>query len=115
MKTRSLSGVLALIVISGGFTQSGYGAPFNEVNHALTGSATQSSDLDSEHTAALANDGNIDGVWSANSVTHTLNTDDPPWWEVDLGAAKSIGRVHVWFRTDCCQNRNDDFKVFVLD
>ncbi|MBL9126442.1 MAG: SUMF1/EgtB/PvdO family nonheme iron enzyme, partial [Verrucomicrobiales bacterium] len=37
------------------------------------------------------------------------------YWEVDLGAARSIGRVRTWFRTDCCQNRNDDFTLVVLN
>jgi len=88
-----------------------------EVNHALTGTATQSSNLagNTTHTAVLAIDGKTDGAWGANTTTHTGNADDPPWWEVDLGSAKSIGRVSVWFRTDCCQNRNDDFSLIVLD
>lgn len=115
MKTSSLFCVVTLIIIGGGLTRSVRGAAFNEVNLALAGTATQSSDIDDVHTAALAIDGNTNGAWAGNSVTHTLNTDDLPWWEVDLGGAKTIGRVHVWFRTDCCQNRNDDFTVFVLD
>src|SRR5438128_944032 len=88
---------------------------FAEVNWALTGTASQSSDLDGVHVASLAIDGNTDGAWTHGSVTHTGNTDDPPWWEVELGGMKPIGRVQVWFRTDCCQSRNDDFTLSVLD
>src|SRR5690242_4832588 len=86
-------------------------AAFTETDWALTGTAAQSSDLDTVHVAGLAIDGNTDGNWAANSDTHTMNTDDPPWWEVDLGAMKPIGRVAVWFRVDCCFNRNDDFTL----
>jgi hypothetical protein len=86
-----------------------------EVNYSLAGTATQSSNLDTVHVAAVAIDGKTDGAWGANTTTHTQNTDDPPWWEVDLGSPKTFGRVSVWFRTDCCLNRNDDFTVIVLD
>src|SRR6266545_895427 len=85
-----------------------------ETNLALSGTATQSSDIDSAHGADKAIDGNTDGAWLSGSVTHTQQ-DDPGWWEVDLGGAKSIGRIHVWFRADCCQNRNDDLTYSVLD
>lgn len=85
------------------------------LNYAPGATARQSSDLDAAHGAALAIDGNTDGAWAHNSVAHTLNTDDPPWWEVDLETPRTIGRIDVWFRTDCCQFRNDDFKVVVLD
>src|SRR2546422_10747613 len=115
MKNRILaSSIVSLIVTCVILTRIEAGT-FTEVNWALTGTATQSSDLDSIHVASLAIDGNTDGKWTDGSVMHTSNTDDPPWWEVDLGAVKPIGRVQVWFRTDCCQSRNDDFTLSVLD
>ena len=105
-----------LVILAVGLTspnQSG-AAPFAEVNLALTGTATQSSDLGGG-VPERAIDGNTDGNWANNSVSHTTNTDDPAWWEVDLGDTKQIGAVSVWFQTDCCHNRDDDFTLFVLD
>src|SRR5687767_202037 len=89
-------------------------APFAEVNWALTGTASQSSELGGG-SAERAIDGNRDGHWPNNSVTHTTNLDEMPWWEVDLGEAKPIGAISVWFRTDCCFNRSDDFTLVVYD
>src|SRR5690349_11797348 len=82
-----------------------YSAPFVEVNHALTGTASQSSILESRG-AELAIDGKTDAAWGGGSVTHTQQ-DDPAWWEVDLGGVKPIGRLQIWFRSDCCFDRND--------
>ena len=60
-------------------------------NVALLGTATQSS-VGSEGTPERANDGNTSGVYEKNSVTHTA-TEANPWWELDLGAVKSVDRV----------------------
>ena len=94
----------------------------SEINWALASAgsvAFQSSDSVGG-TADLAIDGNTDGNFAAGSTTLsggvTLDGDPPdPFWYVDLGASKAIGAIHVWFRTDCCDNRNDDFTVIVLD
>ena len=100
---------------------------FTEVNWARTGSASQSSTIiDNANpdagNAGLAIDGNTDGVYNAvtGSTTHSggvaADTDaGGAYWEVDLGNSKAIGRLHVWFRTDCCQNRNDDFTLVILN
>src|SRR5689334_19431725 len=73
-------------------------AQFAEVNWALAGVATQSSTGtggEPEH----AIDGNTDGLFDNGSVTLNAEAEDPGWWEVDLGATKSIGRLKIWFRT----------------
>lgn len=44
-------------------------------------------------------DGNTDGVYDANSTTHTAQQDDP-WWDLDLGKDQAIDRVVVWNRSD---------------
>ena len=100
---------------------------FAEVNHALVGSATQSSTLLDNNNpdagnAGLAIDGNTNGVFNAatGSVTHSGgvaadNDAGGPFWEVDLASTKAIGRLRIFFRTDCCQNRNDDFTLIILD
>ncbi|MFY9254245.1 MAG: DUF1553 domain-containing protein [Fuerstiella sp.] len=67
-------------------------------NVAMGGQVTQHSTAFGG-PANLAVDGNTDGDFQKNSVTHTDTVDDP-WWEVDLGALQSIERVVVWNRTD---------------
>ena len=60
-------------------------------NVALLGTATQSS-VGSGGTPERANDGNTSGVYEKSSVTHTA-TEANPWWELDLGAVKSVDRI----------------------
>ncbi|HEY5310892.1 MAG TPA: DUF1553 domain-containing protein, partial [Pirellulales bacterium] len=68
------------------------------VNLALKGKAKQSS-THKPGPARLANDGETNGQFYAGSVTHT-ETQQSPWWEVDLGSEQPIGRVVVWNRMD---------------
>ena len=90
-----------------------------ELNYALGAVAIQSSTL-SPGAADRAIDGGTDGNWGNNSVSHSggiaLDGDPAdPYWEVDLGGSQTIGAVHVWFRTDCCDQRNDDFSLIILN
>ena len=66
--------------------------------------------------ASRAVDGNTDGDWSQNSVTHTSSTEHP-WWQVDLGTTYDVSAIEVWNRTDTeyYKNRLDNFYVFVSD
>ncbi len=64
--------------------------------------------------ADLALDGNPDGNFGSASVTHTL-AERSPWWQVDLGGVKTIQRVDLFNRTDCCGDRLDNVYVFVSD
>lgn len=57
-------------------------------------------------------DGNKDGNYSANSVTHTDNAPNE-WWEIDLGSQKQIREIKIWNRTDCCGERLSNFYVLV--
>ncbi|MBI2926269.1 MAG: discoidin domain-containing protein [Verrucomicrobia bacterium] len=87
--------------------------PFFEINIALLGTATESSSAFSS-VPERAIDGNTDGNWGASSTTHTdLETD--PYWELDLGGVKTIGRLVFWKRTDCCANEMDNIKFSILD
>jgi hypothetical protein len=88
--------------------------PFAMTNLALAGAASQSS-IGFGAGPQLAIDGNTDGYFYDNSVTHNSPPEKGGWWEVNLGAQKYIGRIHVWFRTDCCTNRQDNFVLKVLD
>jgi len=63
-------------------------------------------------TADRAVDGNHDGNYGANSVTHTDNAPNE-WWEVDLGGLKQIRAIKIWNRTDCCSERLSNFYVMI--
>jgi hypothetical protein len=65
--------------------------------------------------ASRAVDGNTDGVYSNNSVSHTHPSDANPFWQVDLGETRTLARVVLWNRTDCCAQRLSNFRLSVLD
>ncbi len=67
-------------------------------NIAPQGKATQSS-IDYDGVPQRAIDGNTNGDYTKNSVTHT-HGEDNPWWELDLGSDRRIDQVIVWNRTD---------------
>jgi hypothetical protein len=91
---------------------SGYHYPA-AANVARNQTATQSTTAFSGD-ASRAVDGNPDGNWSNNSVTHTdLNTE--AWWQVDLGAVRPVEWINIWNRTDCCGDRLANFYVFVSE
>ena len=57
-------------------------------------------------------DGNTDGNFANNSVTHTA-VESQPWWQVDLQSVANIQSINVWNRTDCCGEALSNFYVFV--
>ena len=65
-------------------------------NVALKKKASQSSTYGGAG-AERAVDGNTDGNWSHNSITHTLNG-DKEWWEADLGALYPVQKLVLWNR-----------------
>jgi alpha-L-fucosidase len=84
-------------------------------NLALGKAATQSSEMPGYPApASRAVDGNTDGNFHKGSVSHT-NSQANAYWQVDLGAVKSVGDVVVWNRTDCCSARLSDYYVLVSD
>ena len=82
-------------------------------NVALRKASDQSSVYESA-VSGRAVDGNTDGVYANNSVTHTLENNQA-WWQVDLGNSYQIQNINVWTRTDCCDWRLSNFYVFVSD
>ncbi len=68
-------------------------------NLAPRGQATQSS-TSNNGDAARAIDGNTDGAYGSSSQTHTRESEDRPWWEVDLGGERAIDSVVIWNRTE---------------
>lgn len=65
-------------------------------------------------TSDRAVDGNVDGVYANNSVTHT-NTTTGSWWEVDLGAAYLVRTINVYNRSDCCSERLNGAVIKLLN
>jgi hypothetical protein len=85
-------------------------------NVALGGEAKQiSTAYDGEAKRAI--DGNTNGnYYEANSVTHTGEDQDKPWWEVDLKEPKAIDRLMIWNRTDGnVGGRLKNYRVTILD
>ncbi|WP_022951675.1 discoidin domain-containing protein [Leucothrix mucor] len=61
-------------------------------------------------SASRGVDGNPNGQYNANSVTHT-NQDQNAWWEVDLQSVHVLNSINVYNRTDCCGERLNGFRV----
>ncbi|MDB6151992.1 MAG: hypothetical protein JWL90_445 [Chthoniobacteraceae bacterium] len=71
-------------------------------------------------------DNNTDGDYNHASVTHTEGAVtaagtvnslwQDPWWQVDLGASRTIHTIELWNRTDNqCGSRLANFYVFVSE
>jgi hypothetical protein len=78
-----------------------------------TGTAAQSS-TGFSCVAARASDGNANSSFFAGSIT-TTEAEENPWWKVDLGSERAIGRLVVYNRGDCCGDRLSGAIVEVLD
>jgi hypothetical protein len=106
--------VLRLDMIGGGFNLNNVEFVKKDANLALGGTTTQSS-TGWGGDSARATDGNTNGVWVNDSVTHTL-AETEAYWEVDLGDSSDVDYINVWNRSDsCCSFRLTDFYVFVSD
>lgn len=84
-----------------------------ERNIVLQGKPSQSSTF-SDAVAARAIDGKFDGGFFGGSVAST-SAQANPWWELDLGSEKSITKVVIDNRTDCCSDRINPGRVFLLN
>ncbi|NBV23141.1 MAG: DUF1549 domain-containing protein, partial [Proteobacteria bacterium] len=81
-------------------------------NVALKGEAKQSSTYMGA-AASRAIDGKTDGEYDKGSVAHTESQDNP-WWEVDLKEARALERIVVWNRAEAGE-RLKGFRVVALD
>ena len=81
--------------------------PAYQINYDLDGTATDSSNPFG-YPAGNAIDGNT------GNLMHTGNADNE-WWEVDLGTPRTIGQIALWFRRDCCEVRDANLVITVLD
>jgi azurin/glucose/arabinose dehydrogenase len=84
-------------------------------NIAPAGTATQQSTaFDGDPKRAI--DGNTSGDYNQNSVTHTSEGANQPWWEVDLQSEEAIESVVVWNRTGGdFGGRLEGFDLVILD
>ncbi len=64
--------------------------------------------------ASRAVDGDRNGNWGGNSVTHT-NPGTDPWLQIDLGLTSTLEHLVLFNRTDCCADRLRNVKVSVSD
>jgi len=81
-------------------------------NIALNKPTSQSSTAYSGHSYRAV-DGNISGIWSHGSVTHTYSSANN-WWQVDLEAPYNINHINIYGRTDCCSERNRGLTVSII-
>jgi len=64
--------------------------------------------------ASRAVDGDTSGDWKRGTITHTVNDNPDPAWEVDLGTAVPIEKIVVWNR-DGYESRLHGCRISVLD
>uniref|UniRef100_A0A8C9V282 SRCR domain-containing protein n=1 Tax=Scleropages formosus TaxID=113540 RepID=A0A8C9V282_SCLFO len=81
-------------------------------NFALKGTATQSSQFDSNGAAGKAIDGNRNTKYAERSCTHTKQ-DSKPWWRVDLHNVYTVTSVTITNRGDCCAQRINGAEIRV--
>ena len=62
--------------------------------------------------ASRGNDGNANSNWNGKSCTAT-SKQRRPWWRVDLQAVRTIGKVKITNRRDCCWKRLRNVQVRV--
>ena len=88
-----------------------------DVENLALGKPTTQSSLYGLGFAAIGVDGDKDGTrgpWENASLVHT-QSEDNPWWEVDLESIARIQTVKIYNRTDCCQDRMNNFFLLFSD
>ena len=86
----------------------------NVTNLALTGEASQSNTT-AGGDASRAIDGNTDGNWYSNSVTHTEGWTTDASWRVDFPNDVEVRKIVIHNRTDCCKERLTTFSLEIQD
>jgi hypothetical protein len=81
----------------------------SSINYAQGHVATQSSTA-YDGQANRAVDGNTNGDYTNNSISHT-DFQANPWWQVDLSESRLIDKVEVWNRTDGSTERSNFYLI----
>jgi hypothetical protein len=90
---------------------------YNTTNWALPsqGAVASQSSTGYGGVASRVIDGNTNGAWSGNSVTHT-NSVANSWLQVDFGATREVNRIVLFNRTDAgLLNRLSNFRISLQD
>ena len=88
-----------------------------DVENLALGKPTSQSSLYGLGFAAIGVDGDKDGTrgpWENASLVHT-QSEENPWWEVDLESIARIETIKIYNRTDCCQDRMNNFFLLFSD
>jgi hypothetical protein len=86
-----------------------------EISNIALNKATEQSSTGYNGVASRAVDGNLNGKYNGNSVTHTAQ-ETQPWWQVDLGSVSEVSYIDLYNRTDsCCTSRLSNFYVLLSD
>ena len=85
-------------------------------NKALGATALQSSTYIYGEVTLLSASNAVDGITGAGTegLAHS-NTENDPWWMVDLGMSTEIDKVVIWNRVNCCSDRLSNAAVFLFD
>ncbi|MEZ6094886.1 MAG: GDSL-type esterase/lipase family protein [Pirellulaceae bacterium] len=84
-------------------------------NIATVGKATQSSTAHGA-TADRAIDGDTNPLFTSGTQTHTVESTNDPWWELDLGKNSSVESIEVFNRIEGqLGDRLSGFRISVLD
>ncbi|XP_067680079.1 uncharacterized protein [Haliotis asinina] len=63
----------------------------------------------------VATDGLPNTDWGSGSCFAVRESDNHPWWQVDLEVSSYVDEVAVTSRSDCCPERLHDFTLEVFD
>ncbi|MFT4093404.1 MAG: DUF1735 domain-containing protein [Niabella sp.] len=87
-----------------------------ELPNIALGKSTEQSSTNASAVSSLAVDGNVNGSYSAGSVSHTAEGLAEQWWQVDLGGVASrIKEINIYNRTDCCGVRLSNYYIFISE
>ncbi|REE01998.1 RICIN domain-containing protein [Marinoscillum furvescens] len=91
-----------------------YGIPFEDIPNLAYMRETAQSSTAHGGVSSRAVDGNTDGAYSKNSVTHTSDQRNA-WWKVYLDKDYTLGQIKIYNRTDaCCADRLANFNVSIM-
>lgn len=113
---RRLAMALVVSVVAAVIPLAGPAAAFDDpvpINLATGGAAFQSTTLNAGTGAGKAVDRFVSGFVAQNSMARTGSGSDQ-YWQVDIGAARSIGQIKLWEGIDTISMDDlHDFSVFV--
>ena len=85
------------------------------VENLALGKSTSQMGQYGDGSSDLAVDGDTTGTspWGATADLQHASTGTEPWWKVDLGNESTLDNVKIFNRSNCCQDRMENFYVFI--